>query len=55
MDELIKKAVQIMQENLGINEVELSDAAGQVRLVRNVPAIWYYQAPWVPTYQFNKP
>jgi len=46
MDELTKKAVEILEKNPWLNEVELSNASGRVRLVRNAPAIWYYQPPW---------
>jgi hypothetical protein len=59
MDELIRKAVQVMEENSWLNEVEVADASGRVRLVRSAPVIWYYQPPWQPywsaVYQYQSP
>jgi hypothetical protein len=59
MDELIKKAVEVLEKNSWLNEVELSSASGKVRLVRKAPVIWYYQAPQTtcggPTYYYQYP
>lgn len=43
MDKLIEEAVKVLEENLGLNEVTLSNGANTVHLVRFTPTpAWYY-------------
>jgi hypothetical protein len=39
MDKLLEQAKKFLQENMNINEVELSDGFNKVRIVRNAPFI----------------
>lgn len=53
MEKLLKIAKEFLNENLFLNEVELSDGIGKVRVVRNSPVVWYYTQPY--TYQYTIP
>ena len=41
MDKLIEQAVKVLTDNLGLNEIELSDGVNKVRVVRNASYITY--------------
>ena len=59
MEELLKIAKKFLEENPGINEVELTDSfRGKVRVVRNTPAVYgtcWYPGQWTyqPQYYVN--
>lgn len=56
LDKLIEKAIQTLKDNLGFNEIELSDGGTRVHLVRFTPVPWYQQAaPWDTSFQYKQP
>jgi len=59
MEELLKVAKKFLEENPGINEVELTDSfRGKVKVVRNIPVVYgtyWYPGQWTyqPQYYVN--
>ncbi|MBE9570314.1 MAG: hypothetical protein IMF11_06800 [Proteobacteria bacterium] len=50
METLLRAAMKFLDENMGINEVELSDGINRVKVVRYAPTIQYYTTP--PSYPY---
>ena len=56
MNELLERAREFLDKNLGYNEVELTDGSLKVRLVRYTTANQYYYAhPYTVEWQVATP